>query len=216
MSRLQSPKAKVLVHACVRIYSEEPKRVIYVDPYKVATATHDADVIFVTHPHGDHFSEKDIAKVAKDDTVLVSVEDCRGMAVEAGFNGERFVSIAPWQEFEVRGVHAKAVPAYNVGKLFHEQKNGWVGYVITVDGVDMYIMGDTDVNDDVRKVRTDVLFVPIGGKFTMDMNEAAAYVNEIRPSLAIPIHYGLLSDTRSSADGFREAVDADIDVRIDM
>ena len=60
MSRLQSPKLKVLVHACVRMYSDEPKRVVYVDPFKVAIAAHDADVIFVTHPHGDHFSEKDI------------------------------------------------------------------------------------------------------------------------------------------------------------
>ena len=116
MSRLQSPKVKVLVHACVRMYSDEPKRVIYVDPFKVATAAHDADVIFVTHPHGDHFSEKAIAKVSKADTVLVSVEDCRALAQEAGFTGDRFVCIAPGQKFVVRGIAAEAVPAYNVGK----------------------------------------------------------------------------------------------------
>ena len=216
MSRLQSPKLKVLVHACVRMYSDEPKRVVYVDPFKVAIAAHDADVIFVTHPHGDHFSEKDIAKLAKDDTVLVSVEDCRAQAAAAGFTGERFVCVAPGQKIEVRGITAEAVPAYNVGKAFHTQSKGWVGYVITIDGKRVYVMGDTDDNKDVRAVKTDVLFVPIGGIYTMDMYEAATYANAVKPELVVPLHYGALDDTRKTADGFAELIGPDINVRIDI
>ena len=216
MSRLQSPKVKVLVHACVRMYSDEPKRVIYVDPFKVATAAHDADVIFVTHPHGDHFSEKAIAKVSKADTVLVSVEDCRALAQEVGFTGDRFVCIAPGQKFVVRGITAEAVPAYNVGKAFHTQDKGWVGYVITLDGQRIYVMGDTDDNEDVRAVQTDALYVPIGGIYTMDMYEAAAYANAIKPKLVVPLHYGALDDTRRTAEGFAELIDPDIKVRIDI
>ena len=216
MSRLQSPKLKVLVHACVRMYSDEPKRVVYVDPFKVAIAAHDADVIFVTHPHGDHFSEKDIKKLSKPDTVLVRVEDCRAQAEAAGFSGDRFVSVAPGQKIEVRGLTAEAVPAYNVGKAFHTQSKGWVGYVINIDGKRVYVMGDTDDNEDVRAVQTDVLFVPIGGIYTMDMHEAAAYTNAVKPAKVVPLHYGALDDTRRSAEGFAELIDSDIEVRIDI
>ena len=209
-------KVKVLVHACVRIESANPSRVIYVDPYMLTDAPHDADIIFSTHPHGDHFNPDAIAKVAKADTVIVSVADCRDLAKKAGYKGDRFVCIAPGQKVTVRGISAQAVPAYNVGKAFHVQAKGWVGYIIDVDGMSVYVMGDTDVNDDVLKVRSDVLCVPIGGKYTMDMDEAAAYVNEVKPAFVIPLHYGSLDDVRANADGFREAVDASIGLRIDI
>ena len=216
MSGIDGSNVKVLVHACVRMESTSPKRVIYVDPYMLTDAPHDADIIFVTHSHGDHFSADDIAKVANGKTVLVSVATCRKLAKNAGFKGDRFVCVSPGQKVVVRGIAAEAVPAYNVGKNFHVKANGWVGYVITLDGERVYVMGDTDVNDDVRKVQTDILCVPIGGKYTMDMFEAAAYVNEVKPALVIPLHYGALGDVRKSADGFADLIDKAINVRIDI
>ena len=61
-----------------------------------------------------------------------------------------------------------------------------------VDNTKYYIMGDTDINNDVLKVKCDVLFVPIGGIYTMDYKEAANYTNTINPSVVIPTHYGLI------------------------
>ena len=63
-------------------------------------------------------------------------------------------------------------------KPFHPKENGWVGYIIELDGIRYYIAGDTDITEESKKVKCDVAFVPVGGTFTMDYKEAANLINE--------------------------------------
>lgn len=51
-------------------------------------------------------------------------------------------------------------------------------------------MGDTDITLEATLVDADVVFIPIGGKYTMDATEAAGFINEKQPALVVPIHYG--------------------------
>ena len=71
MDQLSSILAGISVNTQSSVRITDGTRVVYVDPLDIPGAPHDADAVFVTHAHGDHFSPADIAKTAKDGTVLV-------------------------------------------------------------------------------------------------------------------------------------------------
>ena len=184
MSDLQN--VQVLTHSAIRL---EGEKIVYADPFHLKDAPHDADIILVTHDHYDHFSAEDVAKVTKEGTCLVCPASTKALALEAGFPEDRITVLAPGERSVVEGVSINAVPSYNVGKQFHPRANGWLGYVVTLGGLRFWIAGDTDDNEDIRKVKCDIALVPVGGKYTMTAEEAAAVVNAIRPKFAVPTHY---------------------------
>ena len=102
----------------------------------------------------------------------------------------------------MQGIKFLTVPAYNINKPFHPKANGWVGYIIIINGVRYYIAGDTDITEANKKVECDVAFVPVGGTYTMDFKEAASLVNEIMPQIAVPTHYGSVVGTKQDATEF--------------
>lgn len=205
---------EVLTHSSIRI--TDGGRRIYVDPYEMREAPHDADVIFVTHEHYDHFSPEDIEKAAKPETVLVVPESMKKKAKAVKKIVGGIVTVSPGEKTEIDGIGVEAVPAYNIGKRFHPQSAGWVGYVLTFGGERIYIAGDTDVTDEARLVKCDVALVPVGGTYTMDKAEAAALVNEIRPAVAIPTHYGTVVGSPADGEAFAALVDSQIRVDIKM
>lgn len=91
---------------------------------------------------------------------------------------------------ELGRIEIETVPAYNKLKLFHMKSKGWLGYIVTMDGVRYYVAGDTDEHEDNRNVKCDVALIPIGGTYTMDKKHAADYIAKIGPKVAIPTHYG--------------------------
>lgn len=164
---------------------------IYIDPFEIDNETKDADIIFITHSHYDHFSIKDILKIKNENTIIVSTKDTYQELIKY-FDSNKIIIVIPNNSYEVLGIKFDTVRAYNVNKSFHPIDNDWVGYIINIDNTKYYIMGDTDINDDVLKVKCDVLFIPIGGTYTMNYKEAASYTNTINPKIVIPTHYGLI------------------------
>ena len=75
-------------------------------------------------------------------------------------------------------------------------------------------MGDTDVTSEALEVKPEVCFVPIGGKFTMDYEEATNYINTINPKKVIPIHYGSIVGDISLGNKFKEKINNNIEVEI--
>lgn len=165
-------------------------KTIYFDPLELADAPHDADFIFVTHEHYDHFSPEDIEKVIKDDTQLIVPQSMLELVKSKGFKVQDIHGINPDQIVNYDGVICYAIPSYNIGKQFHPKANNWVGYLVQMDGETYYAMGDTDVTEEAKKVDADVIFVPVGGKYTMDATEAAEFINSKKRGLVVPIHYG--------------------------
>ena len=159
---------RVLHQNAIRI--EADGRVLYFDPYGVQDAPHDADYIFVTHDHYDHFSPGDIGRVSKADTTLVVPESARAAAEAVGL---AVLSVQVGQSAALPGVSFRTVPAYNLNKKFHPRAKDWVGYVAELGGGIYYIAGDTDATPEARAVRCDVALLPIGGTYTMDAEEAA-------------------------------------------
>ena len=79
---------EVLYHSSIRI---EKEKIIYIDPYKINKNYNDADIIFVTHDHYDHYSEEDIDKVIKAGTTVVAPEDLLTKLLKKGFEKENIV-----------------------------------------------------------------------------------------------------------------------------
>ena len=122
--------------------------------------------------------------------------------LKKGINKNAIITVEPNQKYMVQGIKFETVPAYNTNKIFHPKENGWVGYVIEINGIKYYIAGDTDITEENKKVKCDVAFVPVGGTYTMDFKEAAQLVNQIQPKVAVPIHYGSLVGTKQDAEEF--------------
>ena len=190
---------EVLYHSSIRINKE---KTIYIDPFKIDRNYNDADIIFVTHDHYDHYSEEDIDKVINENTVIVIPEELLTKVLKKGINKDAIITVEPNKKYMVQGIKFETVPAYNINKTFHPKENGWVGYVIEINGIKYYIAGDTDITEENKKVKCDVAFVPVGGIYTMDFKEAAQLVNEIQPKVAVPIHYGSVVGTKQDAEEF--------------
>ena len=204
---------EVLCHSCIKFNKGE---VIYFDPFKIEKNYNDADVIFITHDHYDHYSEEDIDKVIKEETIIVAPEDLLTKLLKKGFERDNMVLVTPNQKYTVKGIEFQTIPAYNVNKQFHPKANEWVGYVLKIEGVTYYIAGDTDITEENKKVKCDVVFVPVGGTFTMDYKEAAELINEIKPKIAVPTHYGSIVGEKSDGVSFSKLVSPEIEVEVLM
>ena len=190
---------EVLYHSSIRINKE---KTIYIDPFKIDRNYNDADIVFITHDHYDHYSEEDIDKVINENTTIIIPEELLTKLLRKGINKNAIITVEPNEKYMVQGIKFETIPAYNVNKKFHPKENGWVGYIITLDDIRYYIAGDTDITEENRRVKCDVAFVPVGGTYTMDFKEAAQLINEIQPKIAVPIHYGSVVGTKQDATDF--------------
>ena len=190
---------EVLYHSSIRI---SKNKIIYIDPFKIDKNYNDADIVFITHDHFDHYSEEDIDKVINENTTIIIPEEMLKKILRKGINKNAVITVESNKEYMVQGIKFETIPAYNTNKTFHPKENDWVGYIITLDGIRYYIAGDTDITEENRKVKCDVAFVPVGGTYTMDFKEAAQLINEIQPKIAVPIHYGSVVGTKQDATDF--------------
>lgn len=202
---------QVLCHSSIRMKRD---MTIYFDPFQINHDYNDADILLITHDHYDHYSEEDIDRVVKKDTIVVAPMDLKEKLLNHGFQIEQIVLVEPNQTYQVKGIEVHTIPAYNTNKAFHKKEYGLVGYLITLDGTVYYVAGDTDITKENLQVRCDVAFVPVGGTYTMTYEEGARLVNQIHPKIAIPIHYGSIVGTKEDGKKFSELLDPDITCQI--
>lgn len=163
--------------------------VIYFDPWKLPAGSPAADLILVSHEHFDHCSPEDVRLLSGPTTVVVAPP----VAAEK-LPGAR--ALRPGETLTVGAVQVEAVPAYNVNKFrspgvpFHPKAAGHNGYIVTVGGERLYHAGDTDHIPEMKGYRCDVALLPVSGTYVMTADEAAAAAADIRPRVAVPMHYG--------------------------
>lgn len=199
-------KIEVLIHSSIKF---SKGLIIYFDPYKIDRDYHDADIIFITHDHYDHYSPLDIKKVIKDDTIIVAPQD-----IGEKLSTNNVIGVVPNKNYEVLNIKFKTIPAYNVNKNFHPKENNWVGYLLEYNNIKYYIAGDTDITKENHDIVCDVAFVPIGGVYTMDYQEAAKLINKIKPRIAVPIHYGLIVGNKDDGIKFSKLLNNNIECKI--
>ena len=206
----------VNTHSSIRMQGDS---VFYFDPWQLEHDNHDADFIFLTHDHYDHFSPDDIARVKKDSTIIVAPEMMRDMILEkTDVSEDMLLLLKPGIVKETEKILIETVPMYNKLKPFHAKKYGYLGYIVTVGDDRYYVAGDTDLTKEVEGVSCDVAFLPIGGFYTMNASEAAKAVSLIKPSVVIPVHYGSIKGTApySAEDEFKSKVPKNVEVLIKL
>ena len=193
-------------HSSIKMKGE---KIIYIDPFKIEKQTNDADIIFITHDHYDHYSEEDIDKLINKDTIIVAPE-----TVQVSYKSNEIVKVEPNKKYQVLGIKVETIPAYNINKQFHPKENKWVGYILQIEGKRYYIPGDTDITPENKQVKCDVAFIPIGGTYTTDSKEAADLINIIKPKTVIPMHYGCIVGSKEDEVKFKKLIDEDIQCEV--
>jgi L-ascorbate metabolism protein UlaG (beta-lactamase superfamily) len=174
-------------------------KVIVIDPFRIKECE-PADVILVTHDHYDHCSPADIQKIRKDSMIIVTEPDSAKK-----LSGD-VRTVRPGDKITVSGVPIEAVPAYNTDKEFHPKEKGWLGFIVTVDGVRIYHAGDTDHIPEMTSFQVDVALLPVSGTYVMTAEEAAEATKKINPEVAIPMHYGAIVGSADDVRRFAEAL----------
>ena len=180
-------------------------KTVYFDPWEISGGP-PADVICITHEHFDHCSPDDVAKVAKDDTIIVTEEQSA-----AKLSGN-VVVLKPGESTTANGVKVTAVASYNTDKDFHPQSNNWLGFVVELDGVTIYHAGDTDVIPEMSGLNVDIALIPVSGTYVMDADQGIEAARVIKPKIAIPMHYNKIVGTEDDAKKFADALSGEMTV----
>ncbi len=217
MDEFKTPNGKTvkfhaLMHSCIRI--EYDGKEIQIDPVaKLRDRTVDyasmpkADYIFVTHEHGDHYDAVTLRLLSKENTRLVMNKRCAEMygSGEIMANGDK-TQIS--NDFTV-----EAVPAYNTtdGRQQFHPKGRDNGYILTLDGLRIYIAGDTEDIPEMAAIKNiDIAFLPCNQPYTMTPDQLIKAAKIIKPKVLFPYHYG-----QTNVSHLPEQLQGDgIDVRI--
>ena len=193
-----------LGHSTIKI--NRNGKIIYIDPYNIEKNINDADIIFITHNHYDHFSPEDIKKIKNEDTIIIATEDLYTNILKLGFYAINIITVKPNKDYQVEHVKFTTIPSYNINKTFHPKENQWVGYIVELDEKKYYIAGDTDAIPEMKDIKCDVAFLPIGGTYTMDVNEAAELSKYLMAKTIVPTHYGKIVGEKEDGRKFAELV----------
>lgn len=185
-------KLHALVHSSIRI--EYGDMELYIDPVRQLgnrtidyTSIPQADLIFVTHEHGDHFDKEAIKHLTRVGSRFITNSRCAEMM---GYglvmkNGEK-------QDLD-SGILVEAVPAYNTteGRTQFHPKGRDNGYILTLDGLRIYIAGDTEDIPEMAGIKDiDVAFLPCNQPYTMTTEQLVKAARMIKPKVLFPYHYG--------------------------
>jgi L-ascorbate metabolism protein UlaG (beta-lactamase superfamily) len=166
--------------------------VIYIDPVRTSGSYENlpkADMILVTHEHGDHLDPDLIKTLRKDATIMFSNENAAASVSWTKVMKAGDINI-------VNGITIMAVPAYNIknmrapGQPFHPKGVG-NGYVITIGDKKFYVAGDTENIPEMKNLKNiDVAFLPMNLPYTMTPEMVADAAKSFNPAILYPYHYG--------------------------
>lgn len=192
-------------HASFSFVDRNGNKIYYIDPFDLKTkALKDADIIFITHAHYDHFSQNDIKLISSENTMVVATGD---VLEKIDIQNNRKFEVKPNNSYTIKDFSFITTAAYNnhPQKLnFHPKNNNWVGYILGINEKMIYHAGDTDFIEEMKRLKDlnlDIAMLPIGGTYTMDVTEAAAAANAICAKVTIPMHYkNLLREKSKEAE----------------
>ena len=183
-----------LVHASIRIDFDGKE--IMIDPVtRLGGRTIDyttmpkADYILVTHEHGDHFDKEALTLLSGQQTQLVMNQRC----AEMYGTGEAISPMVNGQCSMFNDLKVEAVPAYNTteGHLQFHPKGRDNGYILTLDGLRIYIAGDTEDIPEMADIKDiDIAFLPCNQPYTMTVEQLLHAAQMIKPKVLIPYHFG--------------------------
>jgi L-ascorbate metabolism protein UlaG (beta-lactamase superfamily) len=185
-------------------------KIIYIDPYNLKEGLPKADMVLISHSHYDHCSFGDLKKIVQEGTRIICPADCQSKITRFDVP-IKMELVEPFQELSFGDIGISTIPAYNVDKHFHPKGESWIGYLVKMENVLIYHAGDTDLIPEMQKLtgykqpgKEFVALLPIGGRFTMNVEEAAEAAKLIKPTIAIPMHWGSIVGSEDDAQEFKE------------
>jgi L-ascorbate metabolism protein UlaG (beta-lactamase superfamily) len=191
-----------LGHASFRL---DGPPVIYFDPVDIGSEPPPADIILISHSHGDHLSMPDIRLISSPETVIITIPDIAGTFETLDVEYAKVRAAQPGEQMTVGDVEIETVPAYNIDKSYHPKEAGYLGFIVTLGGERLYFAGDTDRIPEMAEIDCDVALLPVGGTYTMDIEEAAQAAADIGPKVAVPMH-----DRGADLEAFRDLCDCPV------
>jgi L-ascorbate metabolism protein UlaG (beta-lactamase superfamily) len=185
---------------------------IFIDPVQ-STGRYDlfpkADIILVTHEHGDHLDVKLINEIKKPGTLVFCNENSKSKIPWA-------MSMKAGERQEINNIIIEAVPAYNIvnesspGRPFHPKGAG-LGYILKIGGKRFYIAGDTENTPEMKALRNiDIAFLPMNLPYTMTPEMVSDAARAFKPKILYPYHFG----ETNTEEIIKLLKDTDIEVRI--
>ena len=191
-------------------------KIIHVDPvfsYADYTKMPKADLILVTHEHGDHLDDVAIQDLTKEGTVIVCTKKCKE---QANLDGSIIMNNGDTET--VQGITIEAVPAYNIKHMrsenspFHPKGEG-NGYVLTFGDKRVYVAGDTENTPEIKALKNiDVAFLPMNLPYTMTPEMVADAARAFEPKVLYPYHFGD-TDTSQLVELLKDTPDIDVRIR---
>lgn len=161
-----------------------------------------ADIVYVTHDHGDHLGEA-IEICKRTGATFVATYELGNYAVERGV--KKVIGANIGGSIKIGDVSLRLVQAFHTAS-----KGAPTGVIVEGEGKSIYHAGDTGLFGDMGLIgelyKPDLALIPIGGYYTMGPEEAAKAVKLIRPKIVIPMHYGTFPVLVQSPDEFIEKV----------
>ncbi|MGB6338480.1 MAG: MBL fold metallo-hydrolase [Candidatus Aminicenantaceae bacterium] len=191
-------------------------KIIHVDPvfrYADYTKMPKADLILVTHEHGDHLDHVAIQDLTKEGTALLCTKKCMDQV-----NIESSIIMKNGDTQTVQGIKIEAVPAYNIKHMrsenapFHPKGEG-NGYILTFGGKRVYVAGDTENTPEMKALKNiDVAFLPMNLPYTMTPEMVADAARAFEPKVLYPYHFGD-TDTSQLVELLKDTPDIEVRIR---
>jgi L-ascorbate metabolism protein UlaG (beta-lactamase superfamily) len=188
-------------HASVRV--EDQDFTLAVDPFKSVSPDFEPNLVFITHEDAGHYDPEKLEKLCTDRTCVVLPTSMKN--VEVPCKDVEYVESG--EIVEIFGVKIETVPMYNE---YHERGNGF-GYRFEMAETSIYVAGDTGLIDEAVELdgKVDIAFLPVEGRYTMDVEDAIQMAARIKPEIAVPYHYGkpYFEDIDIDLRGFKAALE---------
>ena len=177
-------------------------KILYFDPFKINDKKCDADIILITHDHYDHFDIDSINNIKNDNTIIIAPNSIKDKFDNIKCNN--YIFLNPNEEINIDNINIKTILSYNNQKQFHPREKNYLGYIVTYNNITYYIAGDTDNTKEAQNVKCDIALIPIGGYYTMDINDASNLLRVINPKVVIPTHYGSIIGNTNDGEKLKE------------
>lgn len=167
--------------------------VFYVDPIG-SVPSEQADAVFVSHRHSDHYDKIAISNLGE------------SVPVYAPFDATGITSFPVGEKREIFGIGVETVPSYNAVKTqYHPRRDGNAGFIFTLGETRVYVAGDTERIPEMKEIECDIAVVPLGQVYTMlSVEDAVESVLDSGASIGVPTHYGSAEGTESDAQRFKD------------